>query len=117
MLSFFISNVQVSIGGEPLSSKRINLLQDIPLVTMPAVDLIQLELEDRVNDQFDGLYRFAQTFPISFNATSEGVWEDLPDGGRLWRLDISCPGALNMNLIFGNIYLPKGSKLFIYNKK
>jgi hypothetical protein len=116
MLSFYILDAQVSLGGEPMSLKSSNLVQVVPLVEMPAIDLAQLDLEDQVNDKFDGLYRFAQPFPVKLNAVSEGVWENLPDGGRLWRLNISCPGALNMNLIFGDLYLPKGSKMFIYNE-
>jgi hypothetical protein len=116
IFSFFCIDAQVSLGGEPMSFKLSKSEAAIPLVTMSGINLAKLESEDQVNDKYDGLYRFAETFAVNLNASSQGVWEDLPDGGRLWRLSISSPGAMNMNLIFGDIYLPKGSKMFIYDK-
>ncbi len=109
---------QVSLGGTPKSDDlSLNLRNsNVPTVQMPGIDLQSLRAEDAINDQIDGLYRFAVPFQVNYDARRTGLWETLPNGGKLWRLNISAPSAINMNLIFSKMYLPQRSRLFIYNQ-
>lgn len=45
--------------------------------------------------------------------TNAGVWSDLPDGSRIWRLAISSPGAQALALTFQRFQLPPGGRLLI----
>jgi hypothetical protein len=45
---------------------------------------------------------------------TRGTWEPLDDQTWLWRLRISCPEALSINLGFTRYHMPPGARLFIY---
>lgn len=109
------ANAQISRGGTP-KSFELNLPGDIPRVKMPAIDLARLEAEDVVNDQSNLPYRFAQPFTVSYNLQNSGIWVDLPNGDRIWRFEISCPGALSVNLLYDRFYMPPGALYYLYNE-
>jgi hypothetical protein len=45
---------------------------------------------------------------------TDGTWEDIDDQIRLWRLHVTAPNAVSINLGFGRYYMPRGGKMFIY---
>jgi hypothetical protein len=45
----------------------------------------------------------------------DGQWTDLENGDRIWRMLISSPGALSLNFIFDDFYMPQGASMYIYN--
>ncbi len=53
--------------------------------------------------------------PVSFSPNSTGTWETLDDGSKVWRLRISSPGALSMNLGLERFDLPAGAKFWIHD--
>lgn len=61
-------------------------------------------------------YLFGYPIDAHFDMNSSGTWDDLPDGGRLWRLRIFSPGAYSLSLAFDKFYLPKDAFFFIYNE-
>lgn len=78
-----------------------------------------LKKED-LQDSLQGLPpRFGYPLKVALTIDNAGTWEDLPDGGKLWRLGISCMGARSINLLYDAFWLPENSKLFLYdgNKK
>lgn len=108
---------QISEGGLPPS---FNLARPVPVavptVSMPAIDLPALLAQDKA-DESDGLpFRFGAPFDVDYSLQNSGVWQDLGNGDRLWRLKIESKGAYSINLLFSRYYLPDGAKLFIYNE-
>ncbi|MBC8344650.1 MAG: hypothetical protein H8E56_00160 [Candidatus Marinimicrobia bacterium] len=106
-------NGQIREEGVPKSFTR-SLVKDLPVLTMQSVDVEALINEDK-NAPPDTPYRFGYGFDVSYNLENSGVWETLPDEGRLWRLKIVAPGAFSINLIYDQFWLPPGAKLFLYN--
>lgn len=101
----------------PTSISKDFLSQEVPVQVMPAVDVATLMEEDEVNNALKvGPYRFGQNMPVSINANNDGLWEELKDGARVWRMGFRCEGAFSVNFIFDDFYLPFGAKFHIYNE-
>lgn len=107
---------QLSQGGTPMSFTKKGITNDVPVYTLPTVDVESLLAEDEVNQATKvGPYRFGAELPVDITLANSGNWEALRDG-KLWRQSIKSTGAYSINLIFEDFYLPEGSRLFIYNK-
>lgn len=92
-------------------------LQAIDRREMEAIDPKRLLEEDRQRGkerQRAVPIRFAVTQDTTFDLSSSGTWQSLPDG-RLWRLRIHTPGAISHNLGITRFDLPAGAKLWIYD--
>ncbi len=109
------SYAQISQGGTPASFQRATKAA-VPTVTMASVDTQKLLAEDAQQEKLGIPYRFGYPFDVQYDLNNSGVWEELPDGTKLWRLRISCPGAYSINLIFDKFDLPDGAKLYVYNE-
>ncbi|UCD64189.1 MAG: trypsin-like peptidase domain-containing protein [Candidatus Zixiibacteriota bacterium] len=106
---------QVSKGGRPVSFQK-KTAASVPQAVMPAVDVAALLSED-IEEQRMGLpLRFGYPHEVDYDLTNSGVWEELDDGGRLWRLEIRCPGAFSVNLIYERFRLPHDAEFFVYSK-
>jgi hypothetical protein len=106
---------QLSQPGTP-PSDRHRLGTKIPTIEMPGIDIAALLQEDEEDLKSNLPLRFAYGFRVDYNMTDHGRWKPLPDGGRVWQLSIECPGALNINFLYKDFYLPPGSELYIYNR-
>jgi lysyl endopeptidase len=89
-------------------------LDSIPIVRVPALDLNAIELEDAQFAEEGQAPRFAIPVDALLSPASDGVWEDFDNTTRLWRLRITSPGALSLNLGFTAFYLPEGAELRVY---
>ena len=58
--------------------------------------------------------RFAKNIQVAYTPDTSGTWETLDDGSRLWRLRISSPGALSLNLGLDRFNLPKDAAFWIH---
>ncbi len=83
---------------------------------MRPVDVPSLLAEDAAEESKGVPFRFGYPFEVSYDLVNAGTWETLPDGGRLWRLAISSPGAYSINLVYRDFRLPPGARFFIYNE-
>jgi hypothetical protein len=108
---------QISQVGLPFSFQNPQLITgNVPVEIMPKVDVKQLLAEDSLSEIYkDVPWRFGENIPVSFDLDNSGTWNVFPNGDRIWRLGIKCPGAYTINLTFDNYILPKGAKLFVYN--
>lgn len=104
---------QVSAGGSP-PSFSLALTTQIPTALMPPVDPVALLAEDEQAPK-DEPYRFGTPHDVQLTLANAGVWTELPDGGRIWRLRIASPGAYSINLLYDRFHIPAGGQLFIYN--
>lgn len=108
---------QLSDGGTPWGLKFAQYESEIPVKDMGPVDLVTLQQEDAINDQNkNGSFRFGYNHMVDFNLNNSGVWKTLSNGDKVWRLAISCPEALSINIAFQYLSIPDGGKLFIYNE-
>jgi lysyl endopeptidase len=112
-------SAQVSFGGRPYGPKATKLgLPDAPTTTMPEVDVEAFMAEDAASDaqNIPAPYRFGAPLPVNLSLTNSGVWHTLGNGDRVWRLEVACPGALNVTLIFSDYVIPDGGRVFVYNR-
>jgi hypothetical protein len=109
---------QISQGGTPLSfeiSEKITL-NEVPFEKLPSIDTKRFLEEDEIGDlQKDVPWRFGKVHQVSLNPSNSGVFDILADGTKIWRLGITCPSALSINITFDMYKLPEGAKLFIYS--
>ncbi len=105
---------QISLGGAP-PSFALDLASSVPEQVTPRPPVDRLLAEDLLNDAANLPYRFAYPYAVSFDLEGEGRWTELPGGARLWRLQIRCPGALSVNLLYDDFYLPPGARFFLYD--
>ena len=86
-----------------------------PIKRMPSLDIKTLLKEDR-NEQSSGLPpRFGKALDVNIGF-GDGKWED-KETGSVWTLSIQSEGALSINLIFDQFYLPLGAELYIFNEE
>ena len=116
---FFSINVnlfsQISIGGNPFSFTLKNL-SDVPTVTMDKFDVRELLREDSLDALGKEVpFRFGKPFEVNLNLDNSGVWDELPNGDKIWRLRITSKDAYSINLIYNDYWLPEGAKLYLYN--
>lgn len=81
---------------------------------MPTFDVQKMLKEDAIVDSMkDAPYRFGKGFEVNYTL-KDGAWISI-DGGRLWSMNFESKGAISMNFIFNNLYLPEGAELYIGN--
>jgi len=105
---------QESIGGSPLSL-QLDLNKNVPTYTLAALNVPQLLAEDGENGKNGVLERSAVIRPSNLGLYNSGVWTELENGDRIWRLVIHADEAKAITLLFKDFYLPAGAKLFVYN--
>ncbi|MEM0994206.1 MAG: pre-peptidase C-terminal domain-containing protein [Bacteroidota bacterium] len=109
-----LTQAQISKGGLPKSFELGLSDQAIHEIKTPPVNINQLLEEDRER-RLDNLpYRFAKPFNVNLNLSNAGQWTNLPDGGRIWRLQVSCRKAVSVNFLYDDFYIPEGGSFFIY---
>ncbi|MGA7306172.1 MAG: T9SS type A sorting domain-containing protein [Rhodothermales bacterium] len=118
----FAAPAQVSHGGNPYSflfkvSQKVDAITMAPVNNTQEIARDRDEREQALRTGRRYLPRSAKAIDVDFGLSNSGVWSDLVDGGRLWRLRIKSPGATAVNFIFDQFYLPDGATLFIYNQE
>lgn len=79
-----------------------------------AVDRQAALAEDVGRAQADLPPRFALPQKVNLTPETSGTWEDLDSRFTMWRLRVSAPGAMSLNLGFTAYRMPKGGRLTIY---
>ena len=111
---------QISEGGTPISfsSDMVTGKGKIPLIAMPSIDARTLLQEDEMaraeNAQIP--FRFGKDIDVDIDIKKDGIKKETRDGGNLWLLQIHCPEAFSINLIYDRFKLAEGSKFFIFNE-
>lgn len=111
------SYAQLSFGGHPLGLQRTAEMPEAPTVVMPEVDEQALLAEDeaRAAQGIKGPYRFGFNHATDLSLSNSGVWHELPNGDRVWRIAIQCPRAYSINFEFHDYVVPEGAEVFAYN--
>lgn len=113
-------SAQLSEGGTPFAltqqGKDVSIMEKIPVIDMPLVDVESYKREDELTKGEAKPFRFGVEIPVEIGF-NDGIWQTLANGDRIWSVSIVSPNALSINLIFNKYKVPKGAKLFIYNKE
>ena len=99
---------------DSLISNFLPLSKNTIVKKMPAFDLARMRIEDAEMEGLDVPYRFGKGFDVTYTL-SDGLWQDV-ETGRVWTMAFESEGALSLNYIFDNMYLPDGACLFIVNQ-
>ena len=119
LFTCYIINGQISTEEKPISftksgipalrtSERTNKI-------FRSLDMAKIEKEDLEDDAKGIPPRFGFPHEVNYNLNNSGEWTDLQDGGRIWRLNISCKDALSINLLYDKFWIPDGAKFFVYS--
>lgn len=114
-----LASAQVEHGGRPPSLLR-GLQKRAPTARMQPVRADLLLAEDEAppadpDQPANKPLRFAEVLPVDLGLANSGEWEELPGGGRVWRLRIESPGAKSLSLVFRRYQLPPGGELYVYD--
>ena len=88
----------------------------VQTITMPALDMAKIEAEDKEDEKYDMPPRFGYPHKVNYDLNNSGSWQTLPNGDKLWRLNVVCPSALSVNFCYDKFWIPEGGKLFVYSK-
>ena len=114
----FVAKSQISTDELPTSFNfdgKMSETNSRNIKTMPQIDLEKLRIEDEKDEKNGIPPRFGFPHKVDFNLENSGEWFDLPNGDKLWKLEIYCPTALSINLTYDKFWLPEGAKFFIYS--
>lgn len=93
----------------------LHSIQNITQITFDALDLSAIAAED-VDRERDGLApRYAIPKPVQITPAAQGTWQNLGDGMRMWRLRLSSPHVVSMNLGFSRFFMPVGGEMLVYS--
>ena len=116
-ITIFYSGLFAVINTFEDSYSRINNINTpFESITMPEVDVDALIREDEENTGIGVPMRFAHSFNVDLGINNAGTWEELDDGGLIWRLGLHSSGAYGMKVLFDAYYIPEGAELYVFSK-
>jgi PKD repeat protein len=106
---------QVEKGGLPRSF-QLQLTQKSQLqpVEIDGPDMLSIKQEDSEDARLEKSYRVGVEIPVAITSANSGQWDNLPGGGRIWRVTIKCNGAQAIGLNYNQLQLPSGTDIFVY---
>ncbi len=116
--ALLLSSVSAQVCEEGLPySFRETVAKKIHTVRMGPVDRETIAAADASVADRRLPFRFGYGFDVDLGLRNAGTWETTAAGGRLWRLRITCPGAISINLLFDAFLVPDGASLFIHSEE
>lgn len=109
-------HAQLCTNEKPVSFDMKLDISSVATVTMPKLDMERIKAEDKEHDGKNMPLRFGYSHKVNYNLTNSGTWQELPNGDKLWRLNVVCPDALSVNFCYDKFWIPKGGKFFVYSK-
>lgn len=111
------AHAQISEGGTPASFKYQNTLKsDLPTVQIPINFSVEdMKTVDRWQVSQGAPLKVEVLIPTDLTIDNAGDWSTLPDGKKVWRLQVQAKDAIALMLSFKDFYIPENGKLFIYS--
>jgi hypothetical protein len=108
---------QISTGESPVSfsSDIVPASDTRDVKTLPALDMETIHQEDEEDEQNGIPPRFGYRHSVNYSLDNSGTWTILPNNDKIWQLEIYCPGALSINLLYDKFQLPEGAKFFVFS--
>ena len=98
----------------PLSVELNVDVSTAPSVQLGGVDVNALLAEDAVTDLGGKCMRYGLGRDIQVTI-GDGQWYELPDGGRLWAVEIQAAAAVGIRLHFADMQLAPGGRVVVYS--
>lgn len=118
-LLFYVSIYAQKSDKSSPKSIELKLNDDSSLTptkrVFPALNIKAIQEEDESEERNGLPPRFGYPLDIDFNLTNSGSWKILPNGDRIWRLEIECINAVSINLLYDKFWLPTGAKFYLYS--
>ena len=95
-------------------TRAVQPLSEVDQVQLEPFDRQATEREDVARDAEGLAPRFAVPHEVYVTPGTRGTWEELDHDTMLWRLRITSPGAVSINLGFVRYLMPIGGRLTIY---
>lgn len=105
--------------GDPESFQHstVKPLSQVDLQRLPLVNEAALRAQDEQLARNPlRPYRLGATLKTDLTAANSGTWEDLPVGGKIWRLRVRSTDALWVMVGFGTYRLQQPARLWVYNE-
>ncbi|MFT3885988.1 MAG: T9SS type A sorting domain-containing protein [Flavobacteriales bacterium] len=106
---------QISVGGVPYGLRHELDRKAVPTVRSAPFDAEAVAREDAERAAKHLLESYGRVLPVNADLASTGLWTDLPNGDRLWRLRVASDGALATELYFEELFLPSGGTMHVYD--
>lgn len=74
-----------------------------------------LKTLDERTDKNGHMPRFGRTILADINPKNSGSWTSLPNGDKIWRIELKSPGAKALIPCFNQFFLPAGALLHFYS--
>lgn len=112
------SSAQISYGGTPPGIVHALADKENELITLSPPDMAAVMAEDTENQRSTAPKprRMGVSVVANIDMHEAGVWTNLADGSKLWRLRLHVEGALALGVYYDVFSLPEGGRLFLYNK-
>jgi hypothetical protein len=115
LLCAFGLRAQIPVGGTPPSlqptQSRYFADKPLPRQALPTLDIRRILEEDAQGPDV----RFAAPIRVDYSLETSGQWTELPNGDRVWRLNVYSRGAKALLVFYRDFYLPPGAQLFMYS--
>jgi len=106
---------QVTNEGNPASWK-ITEKKSVTAISLPLIDLKKIKKEDDLNDKLIAKpYRIGVPHKVNYGLDNGGVWTELSNGDRIWRILFTSEDAVHLSVVFDQFFLPKGGNIYMYN--
>lgn len=115
---FSVSSIaQTKNVGNPTSWKEKSLNPNsYATQTMQGFDRETIDAQDVIHDAAkDVPWRFGYKYETNYALSNSGTWTNLPNGDRFWRMGFICEGAMTVNLLMENLYIPEGAFMHLYD--
>lgn len=120
IVTFIVTFAVLSVFAQekitPASFKYANLSLNVPKVELSAVSNQALLEEDDAQDRVGEPLRIGIMRDVYYYMNSCGKMDFLPDGGKLWRLQIESPGARSTCVRISNVNIPDEAVFYVYNE-
>jgi len=107
---------QPSEGGKPFSFKHPDQSVKCGNEILQKPNMQLITQQDEFEEGKGVLKKVATKVYANFNLNNSGIWTELPNGDRIWKLKITIPDALGLTVLYDNFWIPAGARLFLYNE-
>lgn len=108
---------QLTEAGLPESFRQENYMKAaISRATVPTIVSMPIDVTaELAKDQQYRAERISAPRQIDIAPDRAGAWVELPNGDRIWRLQLEIPNAVGVYALLDHYYIPEGAKLFFYS--
>lgn len=107
---------QISEGGTPATGLEPISNISFQQVEIEAPSPEEIQTEDSEREKSGQPYRVGLVINGEYSPQTHGNWRVLNSGIRVWQLSIKSNGAQAIGLLYNQLRLPAGGKLFVYNR-